>query len=966
MKKIVFSVLLLVSSVMLCFAQLPEGFTEYKLDNGLTVLLWEDHDVPDVYGATVTRAGSIDEPETATGLAHYLEHMLFKGTETMGALDWEKEKPYYEKVIALYDTLAMTTDPKAREQVQLRINEQSRLAAQYSATDEFSNLIQSIGGEDLNAATSYDMTFFHNRFPAYQMERWLTLYSDRLINPVFRTFQAELENVFEEYNMYSDDNSQHVQQFINEKLYDGSAYARDIIGYPEDLKNPKLRQLIDFFNTWYVPNNMALILVGDFSAEEAKPMIAKTFGRLQSKPLPERKTFKPTDFSKNETYTAKLGYYPEVCIAYDGVKGGSEDELAIDVACDLLSNEMGIGLLDEMILDNKFMYAAAVNGSARELGRLEVLAIPYMDPETQSYSSLKETESLLVSALDKLVKGDISDELFEAVKLNDLQAYDRMMEYSMQKAYLLLQGYVYQEPFEELFSEKERLAKLTKDEVIRIAKKYFSAPHKTFQIAEGSPKKDKLAKPKIKPIEPGQGQSEYYKNFSSIPSGKLVPRYVDLTDITRSKFAENVHLYITPNHKNGIFTLRLKYGVGTYQMPLLQYAVQMMEMAGVKGAPGKSVGEFRAELAKLGGKYSYSVNSDYVIVDIEGAEQNMKEIISLVNLHMLFPDFNSENNVKLNSIKGQEYTSRKVERKNTDIVADAAYDYVLYGANSPYLKRPTLDEVLQLEPAKLEAEWHRALDYELEMHYAGQLPADSIKVALYGHVPMSDKAIPTSAPNERPRVAFNSDEFYFLPDASMQQAKIYINIEGAPFTVKETVLYNAFNEYFGGGFSGLVLNEIREKRSMAYTAYGAFMMPPVQKRNTSFIGYVGTQSDKVLDALSVYTSLLDSMPQNGENIENIRTILCQDLFCNHPTFRTKSQRMLAWLKLGYPIDPAMLQLKQVEKLQFDDIVGFYQKYIKGQPRKILVMGDPKLIDQKVLKARYGKINKLTTGKIFSE
>ena len=392
----------------------------------------------------------------------------------------------------------------------------------------------------------------------------------------------------------------------------------------------------------------------------------------------------------------------------------------------------------------------------------------------------------------------------------------------------------------------------------------------------------------------------------------------------------------------------------------------MMEMAGVKGAPGKSVGEFRAELAKLGGKYSYSVNSDYVIVDIEGAEQNMKEIISLVNLHMLFPDFNSENNVKLNSIKGQEYTSRKVERKNTDIVADAAYDYVLYGANSPYLKRPTLDEVLQLEPAKLEAEWHRALDYELEMHYAGQLPADSIKVALYGHVPMSDKAIPTSAPNERPRVAFNSDEFYFLPDASMQQAKIYINIEGAPFTVKETVLYNAFNEYFGGGFSGLVLNEIREKRSMAYTAYGAFMMPPVQKRNTSFIGYVGTQSDKVLDALSVYTSLLDSMPQNGENIENIRTILCQDLFCNHPTFRTKSQRMLAWLKLGYPIDPAMLQLKQVEKLQFDDIVGFYQKYIKGQPRKTLVMGDPKLIDQKVLKARYGKINKLTTGKIFSE
>lgn len=966
MKKILFSILLLVCSVVLSFAQVPEGFTEYKLDNGLTVLLWEDHDVPDVFGATVTRAGSIDEPETATGLAHYLEHMLFKGTDRMGALDWEKEKPYYEHVIALYDTLAMTTDPKAREQVQLRINEQSRLAAQYSATDEFSNLIQSIGGEDLNAATSYDMTFFHNRFPAYQMERWLTLYSDRLINPVFRTFQAELENVFEEYNMYSDNNSQHVQTFINEKLYDGSAYARDIIGYPEDLKNPKLRQLIDFFNTWYVPNNMALILVGDFSAEEAKPLIAKTFGRLQAKPLPERKTFKPTDFSKNETFSAKLGYYPEVCVAYNGVKGGAEDELALDMACDLLSNEMGIGLLDEMILDNKFMFAAAVNGSARELGRLEVIAIPYMDPETQSYSSLKETEELLMSAVDKLVKGDITDDMFEAVKLNALQDYDRMMEYAMQKAYLLLQAYVYQVPFEELFQEKEKLAKLTKNDVIKTAQKYFSAPHKTFQIAEGSPKKEKLAKPKIKPIEPGKGQSAYYKNFPSIPSGQLNPRYVDLTDITRSKFAENVHLYITPNHKNDIFTLRLKYGVGTYQMPLLEYAVQLMETAGIKGAPGIPVGEFRAKLARLGGKCTYSVNNDYVIVDIEGAEKNMQEIISLVNLHMLFPDFTSENDVKLNSIKGQVYSSRQVERKSTDIVADAAYDYVLYGPNSEYIKRTPLNNVLSLETSQLEAEWHRALDYEVEMHYAGRLPADSIKVALYGHVPMSDKAIPSTAPNERPRLTFDNTELYFLPDASMQQAKIYLFIEGVPFAIRNTVLINAFNEYFGGGFSGIVMNEIREKRSMAYTAYGAVMTPPVPKRNTSFIGYVGTQSDKVLDALEVFCSLLDSMPQNGENIENIRTILRQEMFSNHPTFRTKSQRMLAWNRLGYQIDPAMLQIRQVDKLQFEDIVGFYQQNIKGHPMKVLVMGDPKLINQKVLKARFGKVNKISANKIFSE
>lgn len=965
MKKYLLACLLLICSLSL-FAQLPEGLTEYKLDNGLTVFLLEDHDQPDVFGAMVTRAGSIDEPETATGLAHYLEHMLFKGTDRIGALDWEKEKPYYEHVIALYDTLAVTTNPKERELIQQKINEQSRLAAQYSATDEFSNLIQSIGGENLNAGTGYDMTMFHNSFPAYQMERWLTLYADRLTNPVFRTFQAELENVFEEYNMYADDNSTHVKNFINAELYKGSAYARDIIGYPEDLKNPKLRQLIEFYHTWYVPNNMALILVGNFSAEETKPLIEKTFGGMQPKALPERKKGTPTDFSSNERYKAKLGYFPELCIAYNGVAAGAEDETALDFACALLSNSMSIGLLDELILDNKLMYAGASNQGARDMGRVEIIAVPYMDMETGAYKSLKETESVVMKAIDRLLKGDIPDDIFEAVKLHTLQEIDRVMEYPMLKAMLLIQGYAYQVPLEKLFGEKEMVAKLTKEEVIRIAQRYLSAPNKTFEIAEGNPKKEKLAKPAIKPIEPGQGKSQYFSDFASIPSGKLIPRFVDLTDIDRDRFADNVYVFVTPNPKNDIFSLRLKYGVGSYHLPLLEYAVPMMELAGLKGAPGLTAGEFRAKLAKLGGKCSYSVSENYVIVDIEGAEKNMPEIVSLVNLHMLFPQFASENDAKINNIKGQIYSGRRVEQKNTDIVADAAYNYVLYGEYSKYIRRTPLQEVLQLTDTRLEAEWHRALDSELEIHYVGKLPADSVKNALYEHLPMSKKAIPSSSPIDRPRGHFESTEVYFLPDPSMQQAKIYFFIEGTPFDTKQTVLYDAFNEYFGGDFSGLVMNEIREKRSMAYTAMGSFSMPLVPERNTCFIGYVGTQSDKVNDALDVYCALLDSMPRNPENMESIRTILRQAMLSNQPTFRTKSQRMTDWMRLGYQIDPATLQIRQVQKIKFEDIISLYESHVKGKPMKILVMGDPKQIDYDALKAKFGKVVKLKSNKVFSE
>ena len=964
MRKIVVS-LLCVCCALVAWAQ-NDDFVQYQLDNGLTVYLWEDHDQPDVQGWTVTRAGSIDEPADATGLAHYLEHMLFKGTDRIAALDWEKEKPLYEQIIALYDTLALTTDAKAREAVQLRINEVSLEAAKYTAPDEFSNLVQGIGGEGLNAFTSYDATCYMNSFPSYQMERWLTLYADRLTNPVFRSFQAELENVFEEYNMYLDDNSTHSRNFIFGHLYKGHAYARDIIGYPEDLKNPKMRQLIDFYNTWYVPNNMALILVGDFDIETTKPLIEKTFGKLQYRALPERISYPTTEFAQDERYTAKLGYMPELYIAYNGVPVGDKDELLLDFLGEILSNSMQIGLLDELTLDNKLMYAGAVTDARRDQGRFIVVAVPYMDAETQTYTSLKETEKLVNDAIQQLLDGNISEELVEAVRQNFYQEFDRTMEYPEMKVQLLQNAFTYQQPIEELLQLKEQVAAITMDDLKNAAKKYLGAPKKTFEIEEGTPKKDKLPKPKIKSLESPKGESAYCQYFESIPAGKLTPTFIDFSDIDQDRFYEGVSVYCTPNVKNNIFSLRLKYGVGTYELPLLSYAAALMEMSGIKGTPGLKPAEFRAQLAKLGGKCSYAVSEDYFYVDIEGNEANLEEIVSLVNLHMCLPNFESENDMLLNNIKGQEYSARQVEQRNTDIVADAAFDYVRYGENSPYIKRPALmEEVIQLTAAQLEGVFHQIQNYELEIHYAGALPALDVKNILYTKLSLNQHVRPTKSPVERPVVPIIEDKIYFLPDAEMQQAKVYFLIDGEPYALKDAVNYMAFNEYFGGGFSGLVMNEIREKRSMAYNAYGHFSRPPKQGQMTKFTGYVGTQSDKVIDAVGVYMSLLDSMPQYPETIENIRTILRQSVLSNKPTFRTKSQRLTTNMTLGYKVDPAMLQVRDIQRLTFDDILSFYQSHVQGKPMAILIMGDPKLIDQKLLKTKYGKITKLSKSRLFS-
>ncbi len=965
-RKHILGALLLVCTFAFVQAQSRDGLSEYKLDNGLTVLLWEDHDRSDVQGWVVTRAGSIDEPATATGLAHYLEHMLFKGTDRIGALDWEKEQPYYLQIIALYDTLAMTTDAAQREAIQARINQASCAAAQYSATDEFSNLIQGIGGEGLNAFTAYDETCFMNTFPSYQMERWLTLYADRLIHPVFRTFQAELENVFEEYNMYLDDNSTHVQNFINRHLYEGHAYARDIIGYPEDLKNPKLRQLIAFYNTWYVPNNMALILVGDFDTETTKPMIEKAFGKLQAKPLPARQQYPATAFDKDERYTAKLGYMPMLAIGYNGVAIGAEDELLLDFTASLLSNSMQIGLLDQLTINSQVMYATANNDTRRDQGRFTLYAIPYMDAESQTYASFAETEKLVMAEVQKLVEGNLSSALVEAVRENYRQEFDRTMEYPAMKVRLLEHAFVYNQPIDKLLQEKERVNAITVADIQRVAKQYLGAPHKTFEIAEGNPKKVKLPKPDLQPLSPPKGQSEYSKHFNDIPCGRMTPKFIDFTDIDKDNFYHGVPVYCTHNPKNNIFSLRLKYGVGTYEIPLLEYAVPLMNLSGIKGNPGMTPNAFRSRLAELGAKCSYSVTDGYMFVDIEGNEDNLQDIIPLVNLHMLFPDFASENDIQLNNIKGQAYSTRQVEQRSTDRVADAALDYVRYGEQSPYIRRPKLEDIFDLTASQLEGEFHRALDYELEIHYVGARPADEVKNILYGHLPMSEAAHPSTSPVERPTVPVNKSVIYFLPDASMQQAKVYLLIDGVPYDIQDAVHYMAFNEYFGGGFSGIVMNEIREKRSMAYTAYGYFAPPAVQGRMTHFTGYVGTQSDKVADALEVYMHLLDSMPAYPETIDNIRTILTQSVLSDKPTFRTKSQYLTDLMRLGYAIDPATLQLREIRRLQYSDIETFYKEHVQGKPVAVLIMGDPKLINQKQIKAHHGKINKLAVSKLFSD
>jgi len=941
---------------------LSQGVASYKLQNGLTVYLWEDHNLPTVFGSVVVRAGAVDEPADFTGLAHYLEHVMFKGTQTIGSLDWAKEKPLYESIISLYDEFSDTQDPVKRAELEKRINELSLEAAQYGSTNEFSNLVQSIGGEDLNAGTNYDQTAYFNSFPAFMMEKWLALNVERFVNPIFRTFQAELENVYEEYNMYEDQSSTHMRKFVFGHLYEGHPYSRDIIGYSDHLKNPRLSKLIDFYTTWYVPNNMALMLVGNFDAEKTKPLISNYFERLQAKPLPERSTYPENDFSQHPLFKAKIGLRPTVVWAYKAVGMNSEDQLLLDFCSKLLNNSMKTGLLDKITMDGDVQYASSMMDARRDRGRFIIEAVPYYDANQRIYESDKATEKVVMQQVNKLKSGELEDWLIESVKNEQLRSYEMMIEDAMGKFSTLQTLFSYQLPDTYFEKALATIKGVTKDDVQRIAQKYMTDSYMTLSIEEGDPQKNKLKKPSIEPIKGTEGKkSAYCDQLAQLPTEPFTVSYNDFSTVGTATLYDGVRLHHTINPLNNYFTLTLKYGVGTEKMPKLRYAAQMMNAVGIM--PYDDPQSVRRQLSELNASCSFNVSEDYFYISIVGSDDKLKEICTLVTRMILLPKVDEK---QLNRVVGTELSQRlSVEKKSPDVLAKALVEYALYKEKSSYIDRLGLSEVYDLKQSELAGTVIRATNYELDIHYTGKLPFDEAKAILSANLPLKEGVVNSESPFIKPRVAYDKPTLYFLPNKDTKQAQLYFYFEGEPFDVADEVTYRAFKEYFSGGFNGLVMQEVREKRSMAYSAFGSFHTPSLNGKNTFFLGYIGTQPDKAVDAVDVFMGLLKDMPKYPERMDDLKVYLKQSYLSEKPSFRNRSQQFNTWKQLGYTDDPAKVNAAKIDAISFDDVVRFYEKHVKGKPVTVVIMGDRKLINQEQLQSSYGKLTKVSTNKLFS-
>ena len=942
-----------------------EGLKAFKLKNGLSVYIWEDESKSDVFGLVGVRAGSINDPEQYTGLAHYLEHVMFKGTTKIGALNWSEEEPIYNEIIAKYDQMANETDPAKKETISNEINELTIKAGKLGVPNEYSNLMESMGAKSVNAGTSYDYTFYHCSFPAYQINKWLEISSQRFINPVFRSFQSELETVYEEYNRSQDNQMNASSQFVLKKAFEGHPYSRSIIGLPEHLKNPRLSQLIEFYNQWYVPENMVLVLVGNINAQQISGRINASFGRIPKKPMTERKVYPDLEIKGRTQYTSKVGLYPQVTLVFKGVNAGHTDETALEIALALLNNSSQTGTMDKLVLDGELTSAGAYPVTFREQGRTFVSAIPLYDENQRRFGSNKGVEKKLLEAIKKIANGDFEEWKIDAIKAEMCRHFDIQMEGNEDKAQMLMQAFYNEIDLAEILNYKEKILSITTEDIKRVAKEYLSDNYLAIYIESGkadkSKKIKKSEKPNYKPIEPPVGkQSLYAMQFKSMPFGKATESFVDFSEIQSKKLNDHSMMYYTPNKENNVYQLVVQYGAGKRDFPKLGYAANLMNSAGIMGAYEPQ--QLKEEFSKLNATCRVSADANYLYIIMEGYEETLPQACQLLSRQILMPKLDDK---QLNSIKGSELSSRQQRKDNANTLNEALRQYMLYGDKSNYIEEPTDMEIYYLQIAELTGDINRASNYEAKVFYTGTIPFEQTYDILSKNLPLVANERPSTSPQVKEMKSVTENTVYFLPNSDTEQAQIHLYIPMQDTDKKDDVLRDAFNQYFGLDFTGIVLNEIREKRSMAYTAYAYVGTQGISGKASYLQGYIGTQNDKANEALEVLMGLIADMPKNPERIDNIKSYLRQSMLTTHPSFRSKAMQLVQLGYQGYTDDPAKENLPKVDALTFDDIVKFYEENIKGKPYAIAIMGNPKQIDTKKLE-KFGKVIKLNTSKLFND
>ena len=949
--------LLILFALMICgmvSAQTGLKTKTYHLDNGLKVVLCEDHNQPEIYGAVYVHAGSKNDPLDATGMAHYFEHIMFKGTDRIGTINWEKEKVYLDSISMMYDQLHETTDPAARNAIQHKINELSIASTDYAIPNEVDVILTQMGGKGLNAGTAYDQTMYFNTFPSNQLSKWMDVYVERFRNPIFRLFQSELEAVYEEKNMYDDSPINGFQEYLFKEAFGEHPYGRPIIGYTEHLKNPQPNKMREFYNTYYVANNMTLILVGDFNTEEIEPMIAEKFGTWRSGTLPKEPTYTLPKFNGPTVKEVRMTPLKMGALIFPGIKNSDPDMIPLTMACSIFFNGE-TGLADKLTLEGKLMAAILMPLSLEDHGANVMFYIPKLLGQSH-----EDAEKLIFDCLEQLKKGEFSDDLFEATRMDMLTGRIRATENLNRLANLFLEMETNGQTYEEFLAETERIRTITKDEVVAVANKYFGNDYLDVRSRMGSTPKDKVEKPTWKPLEAKNTnmKSDFAKMIEAEEVPEVTPQVIKFgEDVKITDISDGFKLYSSVNTANDIFELKFHFNYGSYDDPNLGRASSYQSL---QGTEDMTFHEFALQLQKMGASIdTYTGDNEYT-VSITGFEKDLDQLLELCYQKLYHPA-NDESQIAV--LAEGEMTEMKTIKEDASTWADAVQEYALYGEKSTYLNHCSIKEWKKRSGDELLAEVAEPLKYDGYVTYSGNTKPEALIASIKAHRILPLKPL-KGVEKVRVENQFTEPKVFFAPNKKFRQSNIWFYVPSEKLSLEDEALSGLFSKYFGTDMYSIVFQEIREFRSLGYTAYSVFSYDYLQRKPGHLYGFLGTQGDKTIDGITAMSDLMKNMPERVEKFNASKEALLKANASNYITFRNMPGNVHYWVKKGYDHDPRTEINNRIRKAEFKDVMSFYNRNIKNRPVVIMLSG-PKKVSTKEL-GKYGTVTKLKYKQIIKE
>lgn len=928
----------------------------YTLDNGLKVYMTVNKAEPRLQTYIAVRSGGKNDPADNTGLAHYLEHLMFKGSTSLGTTDYAAEKVYLDQIEDLYEVFRTKTDPEERKSLYRQIDSISYLASQISIPNEYDKAMAVIGSQGSNASTSDDVTQYQEDIPSNQIENWAKVQSDRFKNMVIRGFHTELETVYEEYNMYLNEDSENLQYAIDSVLYKHHPYgSQTVIGTSDHLKNPSIKAIKKQKATMYVPNNTAICVSGDFDPDEFVAIIEKYFGDWE--PNPEIPVLNTQPESPITSPVEKHVYGTQAeFVAVAWRTPGSKDQKSEvgQIVGSVLNNGMA-GLIDVDINQQQLM----LNASAGNYSRVD-----YGDFMLEGYpkqgQTLEEVRDLLLAEVAKLRAGDFSEDLITAaianIKLRDM----RNLERNSSRARQFVNSFIQRHEWADDVHKTERLSKVTKADVVAWANEYLGENSYVvgYKHLGANPKNQKIEAPKITPIAMNRDkQSDFLTSLQESKVTPIEPVFVNYdTDMSKFDAQKGVEVLYAHNDVNDVASVSFLFNKGVLSDPALGMAFDYISYL---GTAERSLQDISLEMYKLACSFNSRVATNTCQISVTGLSENLGKALQIVE--NIMTDAAGDEEI-LAQYKSDLLKSRADNKFSQSACNSALKTYINYGPE--FIRQTTMSDaaIMALSSDELLSKVKDLFNYEHTVLYYGPAGKEDVKALLAE----SHKAAADPAPLQKvypQRVQTPAPVVYIAPYQSRQFNYIQYTCDGEKYNPADDPQIRLYNSYFGGGMNTVVFQEMREARALAYSARASLTVPAESSDSYSFNATIGSQNDKLQIAVEAFDEIINNMPESEKSFEIAKTSIDGVL----RTRRTTGSQVLT----NYLNDRELGRTEPVEKYVFEkmggltmaDLVSTQQKYVKDRTYIYGLLGDASGMDMNFLRS-LGPVKFLTLEDIF--